>query len=57
MKDILDLAQMWLEHCRDQLDYFTKEEDAVGIDAWTQRAEEAERIIKNFIDHGVYAGT
>ena len=50
MTTIVHLAQAWLEHCRDEADYFfSNGEDDEG-QQWMSSAEEAEGIIKNFID-------
>lgn len=48
--NLFDLAQAWLEHCREQAEYFDLEGEDDTAEKWLYDANEAERIIKNHID-------
>lgn len=55
MTDLLELAQAWLEHCREQAEYFELTGDDDTAERWYEQAEDAERTIKNAIDKGIQA--
>lgn len=46
MDTLLHLAQAWLEHCREQAEYFDREGEDDTAEKWHEDAETAERIIK-----------
>lgn len=50
MKDIVHLAQAWQEHCRDTADEAFQNGHVTMGEDYQQQADEAERIIKNYID-------
>ncbi len=48
--DILKLAQSWLEHCREEIDYFFGEGEDDTAAKWNDEAEKASDTIKRYID-------
>ncbi len=45
MENILDLAGKWLEHCKEEAEYYYKEGEDDTADKWNSDAGEAEKII------------
>lgn len=50
METVLELAETWLEHCREEADYFYKEGEDDTAEKWRTDAEEAEKIIEKYVD-------
>jgi len=50
MTDIVKIAQAWLEHCREEAEYFHNEGEDDTADKWREDADEAEAAIKHHID-------
>lgn len=49
--DMFELAQAWLEHCREQAEYFDLEGEDDTAEKWHADAEAAEKAIKRQIDN------
>lgn len=54
MTDTLTLAQAWLEHCREQAEYFDNEGEDDTAEKWHADAEAAEKAIKRTLDTTTY---
>lgn len=50
MDTVFQLAQAWLEHCREEAEFYDSEGEDDTAEKWHRDANEAERILKRDID-------